>query len=128
MTAKPDGPVSVEVEDVEYAVRDGMSLLARLHQPVGQGPFPLVIEIHGGTWVTGDRHTDAALNDALARRGVAVASIDFGMPPTAGYPASMQDINSAVRCFRKNAEPFGIAPQRIGVLGTSSGAHQAIAR
>lgn len=126
MTPKPGGPFSVETEDVEYAVRDGISLLARLHKPVGRGPFPLVIEIHGGTWITGDRHTDAALNDALAERGVFVASIDFRMPPVAGYPASMQDINSAVRWFRKNAERFGIAPQRIGVLGTSSGAHQAI--
>ncbi len=126
MTQSSNVAVPIETEDVEYTVRDGVSLLARLHKPVGEGPFPLVIEIHGGTWMTGDRHTDAALNDALARRGVMVASIDFRMPPAAGYPASMQDINSAVRWFRKNAGRFGVAPGRVGVLGTSSGAHQAI--
>lgn len=118
--------MSIETQDIEYAVRDGISLLARMHKPTGPGPFPLVIELHGGTWMTGDRHTDALLNDALAQRGVMVASLDFRMPPTAAYPASMQDINSAVRWFRKNAARLGVMPDRIGLLGTSSGGHQAI--
>ena len=126
MTQTPGQSASTKPVDVEYAVRDGISLLARMHVPEGKGPYPLVIEIHGGTWMTGDRHSDAALSDALAQRGVMVAAIDFRMPPASGYPASMQDINSAVRWFRKNAARFNISPERIGVLGTSSGAHQAI--
>ena len=66
--------MSIETQDIEYAVRDGISLLARMHKPTGPGPFPLVIELHGGTWMTGDRHTDALLNDALAPGSVKAAT------------------------------------------------------
>src|SRR5574341_1900996 len=116
----------LDTEDVEYLRHAGIPLLARLFKPRGAGPFPLIVELHGGAWCHGDRHNDTIINEALARSGVAVAALDFRMPPVAGYPASLADINYAIRWCKSRAAELGIRPDRVGILGVSSGAHQAM--
>jgi acetyl esterase/lipase len=117
---------AIDVEDVEYVRHGGKPLLARLFKPRGVGPFPLIVELHGGAWCKGDRLNDTALNEPLAKSGVVVAALDFRMPPEAGYPASMADINYAIRWFKTRATELGSRPDMIGALGISSGAHQAM--
>jgi len=115
---------AVDVEDVEYLRHGDKPLLARLFKPRGTGPFPLIVELHGGAWCKGDRLNDTALNEPLAKSGVVVAALDFRMPPDAGYPASMADINYAIRWFKTRATELGSRPDMVGVLGISSGSHQ----
>ncbi len=117
---------AIDVEDVEYVHHGGKPLLARLFKPRGVGPFPLIVELHGGAWCRGDRTNDTLLNEPLAKSGVVVAALDFRMPPDAGYPASMADINYAIRWFKTRATELGSRPDMIGALGISSGAHQAM--
>ena len=50
------------VEDVEYLRHGDTALLARLFRPHGQGPFPAVVELHGGAWCLGDRLQDTVIN------------------------------------------------------------------
>ena len=116
----------LDIEDVEYLRHRDMPLLARLFKPHGAGPFPLIIELHGGTWCHGDRLNDTIINESLARSGVVVAALDFRMPPVAAYPASLADINYAIRWCKTRAAELGIRPDRVGILGVSSGAHQAM--
>jgi acetyl esterase len=116
----------LDIEDVEYLRHAGKPLLARLFKPRGTGPFPLIVELHGGAWCHGDRLNDTIINEALARSGVAVAALDFRMPPVAAYPASLADINYAIRWLKTRAAEFGSHPDWVGVLGVSSGAHQAM--
>jgi acetyl esterase/lipase len=114
---------------VEYIKHGGKPYLARVYKPKGAGPFPLLIDIHGGAWVNKDRMSDEGTDAPLARTGVVVAALDFRMPgdgENCAYPASMQDINFAVRWFKANAAKFGIDPTRVGILGVSSGGHQAM--
>ena len=73
-------------DDVEYQRQDGQPLLARLYQPIGPGPFPAVLEVHGGAWTGGDRFNNVAIAEALAADGVVVLSIDFRMPPVGALP------------------------------------------
>src|SRR5579884_3815713 len=108
-------------EDVEYLRRGDKSLLARLYRPQGAGPHPAVVEIHGGAWTTNDRLANVVIHEALARAGVFVMAIDFRMPPEAQYPASLVDINYAIRWLKLRAKEYGVRPGRIGGLGTSSG-------
>jgi len=115
---------ALDVEDVEYVRHGDRPLLARLFKPRGAGPFPLIVELHGGAWCRGDRTSDSALNEPLAKSGVVVAALDFRMPPDAGYPASMADINYAIRWLKARAAELGSRPDMVGVLGISSGAHQ----
>ncbi len=124
MTA--NGRYEIEVTDVEYLRHGDKPLLARVFKPRGEGPFPLVIQLHGGAWFRGDRLSDTVMNEPLARSGVVVAALDFRQPPDAAYPASMIDINYAVRWFKANAARFNARPDRVALKGSSSGAHQAM--
>lgn len=116
----------VVVEDVEYLRVDGLPLMATVYRPAGDGPFPLVLEIHGGAWCRGSRQDEHALNLALAGQGVVVAALDFRMPPHGAYPASLCDINLALRFFKANAARWKSEADRVGVMGVSSGGHQAV--
>lgn len=117
-------PFEIDVEDVTYLKHGEKVLLARLYKPRGEGPFPVMIDLHGGAWCNGDRTNDTVLSEALARSGVLVAAIDFRMPPDAAYPGSLADINYAVRWVRANAAKLKARPDRIGYVGISSGGHQ----
>src|SRR2546430_10443869 len=114
----------IEVRDLEYQHRDGKPLLARLYRPIGVGPFPALIEVHGGAWASGDRLNNAPLDEALAKSGIVVLAIDFRMPLQHRYPASIADVNLATRWLKNHAEEFGSRRELVGGLGTSSGAHQ----
>jgi acetyl esterase len=120
------GRHEITIADVQYAAPDGVPLLARLYRPHGSGPFPGVVEVHGGAWTANDRLTNQDIHRPLVESGVVVMAIDFRMPPQAMYPASIADINLAVRWLKANAASLAVQPDRIGLLGTSSGGHQAM--
>ena len=114
----------VDIADVEYLRHGEAPLLARLFKPQGSGPFPIMLELHGGAWVRGTRENGNAANEALAKTGVIVAALDFRTH--APYPASLADIHYAVRWAKTQAASWKGKPDRIGAMGTSSGAHQAM--
>lgn len=116
----------VDVSDVEYLRHGDSPLLARLFIPQGAGPFPIMIELHGGAWVRGDRFNGNAGNEALAGNGVIVVALDFRVPPQTPYPGSFADIHYAVRWCKTQAASWNGIPGRVGAMGTSSGAHQAM--
>ncbi len=112
----------VDVRDVAYQQQAGTVLLARVYQPRGTGPFPTLLDVHGGAWNTGDRLNDALIDAALAAQGILTVAIDFRLPPDAGYPASVQDMNLAIRWLKVHGRDFGGTPH-VGALGVSSGGH-----
>lgn len=125
-TAPKAGGFEFGVRDLVFSKVGGKDRLARLYQPAGPGPFPAVVQVHGGAWNNKDR-TDgqnAALD--LAAAGIVVLSIDFRNAPEAPYPASLQDINYGIRWLKAHARDFGTTPDRVGLYGTSSGGHQAM--
>jgi acetyl esterase/lipase len=126
MRATTEATFAIDVEDVEYLRHGDQPLLARIFRPRGAGPFPLVIDLHGGAWCRGDRLGDTAINEPLARSGVVVVALDFRMPPQAGYPASLVDIHYAIRWFKARAADLGSRPDLVGAMGISSGGHQAM--
>jgi acetyl esterase len=116
----------------EFVVRDfvyqpnsgGKERLARLYQPAGTGPFPAVLQVHGGAWTNKDRTDGQNTALDLAAAGIVVVSIDFRNSPEAPYPASLQDINYGIRWLKAHAPEFGSSADRVGAYGTSSGGHQ----
>ena len=114
----------IEVRDLAYRETGDGPLLARLYQPAGAGPFPALVEVHGGAWAGGDRLNNAPLDEALAKSGIVVLAIDFRMPPQHRYPASIADIHYATRWLKAHAAEFGSRGDLVAGLGTSSGAHQ----
>jgi acetyl esterase len=124
MTFEAAATYEIEVTDIEYVRHGDKALLARLFKPRGSGPFPMLVELHGGAWCHGNRLNDTSINEALAKTGVVVMALDFRMPPVAPYPASMADINYAVRWLKNRATDLGGRSDLVGVLGVSSGGHQ----
>ena len=126
MVVSKQSTYEVDVQDVEYLRHWETPLLARVFKPKGTGPFPIMVELHGGAWVRGDRLMGNAANEALASNGVIVAALDFRVPPVAGYPGSLADIHYGIRWCKTQAEGWNGRPDSIGAMGTSSGAHQAM--
>jgi acetyl esterase len=114
----------IDMRDLEYRRAKDGPLLARLYQPKGAGPFPALVEVHGGAWAAGDRLNNAPLDEALAKSGIVVLAIDFRMPPQHRYPASIVDIHYATRWLKAHAAEFGSHGDLVGGLATSSGAQQ----
>ncbi len=117
-----DGEFEVHEQDVEYYNQDGKSRLAHVYQPKGTGPFPTIIDVHGGAWHNGDRNNHVGIDRTLAARGMVVAALDFRQPPEAGYPASICDVNLGVRWLKAHAAEFE-GTTTVGAFGNSSGGH-----
>ena len=115
----------VDVRDVEYQNQSGKPWLARIYQPKGTRPFPTIVDVHGGAWHNGDRTNNAGIDRALAAKGIVVAAVDFRQPPEAGYPASICDVNLAVRWLKMHAPEFN-GTIAVGAFGNSSGGHQVV--
>ncbi len=123
MAYDPNATYEVRVSDVEYLRHGDVPLLARVYQPLGDGPFPALIDVHGGQWSAGTRENNVRMDRDLAASGVVVASLDFRLAPDHPYPAQLQDINHAVRWFKAHAGDHRVDPATIGGIGTSSGGH-----
>ncbi|HEX2173276.1 MAG TPA: alpha/beta hydrolase, partial [Dehalococcoidia bacterium] len=122
----PAGMFEVETSDVEFRRVGDLPLLARVYRPRGAGPFPLLIDVHGGAWCKGDRLNNEPMDTALAASGLVVAAIDFRLGPDHPYPASIADVNYGIRWLKVHAVDFGAVADRLGALGSSSGGHQVL--
>ena len=115
-----------QVRDIVYQRNGDKVRLARLYQPAGPGPFPAVLQIHGGAWNSKDRTDGQNTALDLCASGIVVLSIEFRNAPEAPYPASLQDINYGIRWLKAHSREFGSSPERVGLYGTSSGGHQVL--
>jgi acetyl esterase/lipase len=100
-------------------------LMARVYQPQGVGPFPTLLDLHGGAWNNKDRFANEPMDRAVAQSGVLVVAVDLTLAPEAPYPASVQDGNFGVRWLKSKAAERNGDAAILGVLGSSSGGHVA---
>jgi acetyl esterase/lipase len=120
----PSGRYPLEIFDIEYRRAGDTPLLARVYQPQGPGPFPALVDIHGGQWTRGDRTGNGPLSEELAAGGLVVFAPDFHLAtPTPPYPVAVQDIHYASRWFKARAAEFNALSAPLGGLGSSSGGH-----
>jgi acetyl esterase len=112
-------------EDFEYLRHGDRGLKLRVFRPRGDGPFPAVIDLHGGAWCNGDLNECKARDEVLAASGLVAIALDFRHADDA-YPTSLIDINYAIRWVKANAAKLGVRADRIGLSGQSSGGHLAM--
>ena len=117
---------------VTYAATAGYRpLQLDLWVPESSSPPALVVWIHGGGWMMGDRRylpetlRPNQLFDALLAAGLAVATIDYRLALEAPFPAQLHDAKAAIRYLRAHGDQLGIDTGRIGVWGESAGGHLA---
>src|SRR5437870_13802782 len=82
-------PHDFDVDDVEYLRHGDKPLLARVFKPRGEGPFPALVECHGGAWCQSDRLTELLRHEAMASHGIVSIALDFRSGNEAPYPASV---------------------------------------
>jgi len=121
----PTGRFEIKAWDVEFRRAAKRTLMARVYQPQGPGPFPTLLDAHGGAWHDKDRFANLPMCEAAARSGVLVVAIDMTNSPEAPYPASVQDANYGVRWLKSRAPEWKGDPSTLGILGSSSGGHVA---
>ena len=118
-------PPPIETETLTYGHAGGMDLLAE-HYRAAQGDDrsgKAVVMVHGGAWTSNDRHSPEVLCRDLATRGFTVFSLDFRDGRNGKHPCAVQDITAGVRYVRARAARLDIDPDRIGLIGSSSGGH-----
>lgn len=112
--------------DLPYARYGDTTLALDLYLPTPADrakPVPCVLVIAGGGFLAQDTSRFAATAAYLATRGFATACIAYRGTPKDTFVATIHDTKAAVRWVRANAKQYGIAPEKIGAIGQSAGAH-----
>jgi len=97
-----------------------------LYRPEGTADAPIVVFLHGGAYVRGERNINDEVyaNTAIwfARNGMVGVNATYRLAPAATWPAAAQDVGTLVRWLRANAKAHGGDPSRIYLIGHSAGA------
>lgn len=120
--------VSAEVKEIKdityYSFGDRkLHLDGYLNQSAGKKPA--VILIHGGGWKSGNKEMMMPLAQNIASQGYQCFAVEYRLSGEAKYPAGIEDVLEAIRFLKSNAAQFNIDPDKIAVLGTSSGGQMA---
>jgi acetyl esterase/lipase len=114
-------------EDVVYTPQGWpQALQADVYTPSGDGPWPGVLLIHGGSWTAKDRRTDMdSIAERLAHRGYVVMNATYRLAPKYLHPAQLEDLRQALLWMRANAARLNLRADRIATFGYSAGGHLA---
>jgi len=121
----PANLFAVKVTEMQYRDTGKRKLIARIYQPQGTGPFPVLVDLHGGAWSRKDRYANEPMARAIAAAGMLVISPDLRLSEEAPYPACVQDAHYAIRWVKHKAKEWNGDVATLGVLGSSSGGHVA---
>ncbi|MBC5824740.1 MAG: alpha/beta hydrolase [Candidatus Eremiobacteraeota bacterium] len=89
-------------------------------------PAPIVAAVYGGAWRNGSPSNDAMLDRALAARGYAVFAFDYRHSPAVRFPSALEDVKAQLRFIERKASEYHADPNRIAIVGHSSGAELAL--
>ncbi len=114
------------IEGIRYAQRGARALNLDLARPkTGEGPFPAIVCLFGGGWISGHRGAVRPHLTYFAPHGYVVVAPDYRLAPDDPFPAAVADVRACVRWLRRNADSYNIDPERIAAMGFSAGGHLA---
>lgn len=122
------GEPDVSFKNVSYCSNEGIDLQLDFFRPPVSTPTPLLVYIHGGGWSSGNKSQlkQRPVFQPLLDAGYSLASVNYRTSPEFAFPAHIIDVKCAVRHLRANAADYNVDPDRIAVMGFSSGAHLAM--
>lgn len=117
----------IAYRDQPFAAPDGVDLRFDFVRPDTPGDLPLIVFLHGGGWISGDKEMYREEAIAFAERGYACACPEYRLAPLNHFPDQIQDVQSFVQFARGEAERLGVDPNRIYAFGNSAGGYLAAA-
>lgn len=115
-----------KIDDIDIKLSSG-DVNGRIYKPEGDGPFPVILYIHGGGWVLADLDTYDATPRALSKATNAlVISTDYRHAPEHRFPAAHEDVFGAYQWTLENAGRWGGDASRVAVVGESAGGNMAV--
>jgi acetyl esterase/lipase len=100
-----------------------VALQMDIMQPKNNTRKPAILFVTGGGFINANRANGLQLREKLADAGYVVASINYRVAPTATFPQPLEDVKSAIRYLKANADKFGIDKSRVGIVGGSAGGY-----
>ncbi len=113
-------------QTVVYSNRDGKELTLDIDLPSGDGPFPVVVWVHGGGWTSGDSSAFVKFSQAMTLQGIAGVRINYRLAnatDAATLEDSLSDVLTSIEWVRSNAETYHFDMKRFGISGASAGGH-----
>lgn len=83
----------------------------------------MIVNIHGGGWVYGDKEIYQFYGMSLAQRGFAVVNFSYRLAPEAKFPAQLEDINKVITWMYQNGDKYGLDMEHVFMVGDSAGGH-----
>lgn len=112
--------------DVPYADEDARQMLDIYLPNEGEGPFPLIVFIHGGGWVSGDKRENTMPGVfKFPSQGYALACLEYRLVPDVRWPEPFEDVRAAIRFLRAHAAEYNLKADKIAIMGNSAGGHLA---
>ena len=111
--------------DIVYNSLDSRELHLDAYYKKGKKPQPAVILIHGGGWKSGNKSQMKIFAQEIASKGYSCFSIEYRLSPEAQFPAAIFDVKNAIKYIKANAKKFNVNPDKVAVLGCSSGGQMA---
>lgn len=122
---KPENKEVQLFKDVVYKSIHSRELHLDAYSKNQKQLMPAVILIHGGGWKSGNKAQMHFLAQEIALKGYACFSVEYRLSDEAKYPAAVQDVKTAIKYVKLNAQKFNVDPDKIAVLGCSSGGQMA---
>lgn len=114
----------VRYDDIAYGPDPAQQSLDVYRPKAGQGKLlPVIVSVHGGGWVYGDKERYQFYCMSLAQRGFAVVNFTYRLAPENKFPAPLEDTNSVFTWVLANGKQYGFDTKHIFAVGDSAGAH-----
>lgn len=122
--ARPERHGVVRIADIPYQGTGSADHHLDVYRPAeGDGPWPVVLYIHGGGFRILSKDTHWVMALAFARRGFVVFNVNYRLAPAAPYPAAVEDVCAALQWVVEHAPDYGGDPSRMVFAGESAGAN-----
>lgn len=114
--------------DIPYGDRSDALKLDIFLPENQEGPFPIIISIHGGAFKKGDKRNGEMIEPMLhgLKKGYAVVGVNYRLSGEATFPEPVKDIKRAIRFIKANSTKYQLDPERIVVWGGSAGGYMAL--
>jgi len=128
LTGFTPSPSVIYFHDVVYAHESDIDLHLQIVKPDTQAgvKLPCIIYIQGSAWFKQNCYAKIPVLSEFCKRGYVIASVEYRPSTTATYPAQIQDVKTAVRFMRKNAEKYNVDTANLFIWGDSSGGNMSL--